>query len=213
MRPERKLRQPMRQSLGIDENKILIGNISGLREIKGVRLFVDAAIEACRRNPLLIFMLVGEGELRSELEEKIHGQRLEKSIRLMGAAEDVRPYLAAFDIAVLCSHAEGFSNSLLEYMASGVPVIATDVGGNREALGDCGLLIRPKTGELVDAIQAMSCTQVRSRFAETALQRVKSFDVSVANERMHELYAEYMERKGPNKRSNAQMVAHPQDSF
>jgi L-malate glycosyltransferase len=200
MRPAPEQRVSTRRALGVKNDQILVGNVSGLRAIKGVQLFVDAAAEAYRRDPRLRFLIVGDGELKAQLEEAIRNYELENIIRLNGAAEDVRPYLAAFDMAVLCSHAEGFSNSLLEYMACGVPVIATDVGGNREALGSCGLLIRPDVQELAGAIQAMTKPQMRSSFGAAALIKVMEFDLAVARERVTEIYAHYLTDAASRKR-------------
>jgi len=211
MRPSPELREPMRKALGLDDDHILVGNVSGLRSIKGVKLFVDAAARAYQRDRRLRFVLVGDGELKSELEQVIQHCGLAGIVHLAGAADDVRPYLAAFDIAVLCSYAEGFSNSLLEYMACGIPSIATDVGGNREALAECGLLVRTDAEELANAIQAMCAPQVRQRFAEAALERVKSFDVSFAHERMIKIYAHYLGTVRRKKRSDVQVIAHPLD--
>jgi glycosyltransferase involved in cell wall biosynthesis len=208
MRQQPELRADMRRALGLNDDHILVGNISGLRKIKGVQMFVNAAAEAARQDPRLRFLLVGDGQLKAQLQQSIRIYGMEKIILLNGAAEDVRPYLAAFDIGVLCSHAEGFSNSLLEYMASGVPVIATDVGGNREALGCCGLLIPPETRDLANAIKIMSDPQVRNEFITAALDRVKSFDVQIASNRLMELYARYLEKADRGKRGGVQTIAH-----
>lgn len=208
MRLAPELRVPARKSLGIKNNEILVGNVSGLRAVKGVRMFVDSCAEAYRHDPRLRFVLVGDGELKPQLEDAIRDYGLEDVIRLSGAAEDVRPYLAAFDIAVLCSHAEGFSNSLLEYMACGVPVIATDVGGNREALGSFGLLIRPEARELANAIHAMVSPDTRIHFAEAALLRVREFDLAVARDRMTKLYTHYLDKAAPKRRAVTQFIAH-----
>lgn len=195
IKPAPELRVATRRALGIRNEDILVGNISGLRAIKGVDLFVDAAAEAYLRNRRLRFVVVGDGEMKARLEEAIRKYGLEGVVHLVGAAADVRPYLAAFDIAVLSSLAEGFSNSLLEYMASGVPVIATNIGGNPEALGSCGLLIKPDAHELAQAIQKMSCPEIRHAFAESALLRIKDFDLAIARERMREIYTQFLARR------------------
>lgn len=207
MQPRPDLRQAARRALGIKEHHLLVGNVSGLRKVKGVRMFVDAAAEASRHDPRLRFLLIGDGELKSELIQVIRMYNLQKVFCLAGAAEDVRPYLAAFDIGVLCSHAEGFSNSLLEYMASGVPAIATDVGGNREALGSCGLLIPPQTQNLATAIQSMCDPRIREEFASAALERVKEFDIELANTNLAEIYARYLGKAGCGKQPHVQDIA------
>lgn len=208
MKPAPELRVSTRRALGIRNEEILVGNISGLRAIKGVDLFVDAAAEAYLSNPRLRFVVVGDGEMKARIEEAIRNYRIEGVVRLVGAAADVRPYLAAFDMAVLSSLAEGFSNSLLEYMANGVPVIATNIGGNPEALGSCGLLIKPDAHQLAQAIQNMSCPEIRHAFAESALLRVKDFDLAIARGRMREIYTHFLTQPASRKRPPAQFIAH-----
>jgi glycosyltransferase involved in cell wall biosynthesis len=76
-----------------------------------------------------------------------------------GQQTDPRPYLQAADIFMLPSRQEGFSNALLEAMASGLPVVATDVGGNSEAVvnGDGGWIVRPEDAEaLANAVQSLA---------------------------------------------------------
>ena len=89
-------------------------------------------------------VLAGEGELRAQLEARLRDERLEGRVLLVGAVEDVADFLHAGDVFVLPSVAEGMSNSLLEAMASGLPVIASDIGGNRD------LVTNDVTGCLVD---------------------------------------------------------------
>ena len=206
MRPAPELRASTRERLGIANDQILVGNVSGLRAIKGVQMFVNAAADAYRRDHRLRFVLVGDGELKIQLTQTIRIYGLQGVIRLVGAADDVRPYLAAFDVAVLSSQAEGFSNSLLEYMAVGLPIIATDVGGNREALGSCGLLIRPDVNELTKAILDMTAPQKRIECARAASLKVREFDLSVARERITVLYEYYLSLRASRRRSRAPSI-------
>jgi glycosyltransferase involved in cell wall biosynthesis len=208
MQPAPHLRAAARTTLGIAHDEILVGNVSGLRKIKGVQLFVNAAAAAYKADPRLRFVLIGAGELQAQLEASIRSYGLEQVITLAGAIDDVRPYLAAFDIAVLCSHAEGFSNSLLEYMASGCAIIATDVGGNAEALGSSGLLVPDNAEALTDAIAVLADAETRQRYASAALRQVQNFDVAIAQQRMAEIYAHYLSQKISKQSRIAQTLAH-----
>ena len=117
-------------------------------------------------------------------------------IHLAGAQTDVLPYLAAMDIGVLSSLAEGFSNSLLEYMAAGLPVVATEVGGNREALEDTGILVPPNDpSALADAILRLRSAESRARLGNAARQRVECFTLDQAERRMQELFVEMLNSK------------------
>ena len=92
------------------------------------------------KNFILIF--VGEGDLRSELEKKIKFHNLENHILLLGSRNDIPEILAATDIFILGSLWEGLPGSILEAMASSVPVVSTNVGGANEIItdGDNGFL-------------------------------------------------------------------------
>jgi glycosyltransferase involved in cell wall biosynthesis len=101
------------------------------------------------------------------------------------------------DIGVLSSLAEGFSNSLLEYMASGLPAVATEVGGNREALEGVGLLVPPNDTEaLAEAILELRSATLRQTLGLAARQRVERFSLARAEKRMKEIYAELLQAKG-----------------
>jgi glycosyltransferase involved in cell wall biosynthesis len=136
------MRHACRQEWKVGDEEILIGLVANLRPVKNVEALIDAAAKLIERHSNLKFVVVGEGELRESLQARIDGAGLAQRFNLAGRYDDIIPCLAAFDIAVLCSKAEGFSNSLIEYMAAGLPVVASDVGGNSEAVkhGETGLV-------------------------------------------------------------------------
>jgi len=128
------LRANRRAEWRIGENDILIGLVANLRPVKNIEALIDAAKQLTKTFPNLKFAVVGEGQQREDLQKRINSADLGECFKLTGRYSDIMPCLAAFDIAVLCSRAEGFSNSLIEYMAAGLPVVASDVGGNAEAI-------------------------------------------------------------------------------
>jgi glycosyltransferase involved in cell wall biosynthesis len=138
-RPDMQSREQQRAVLGIPPGEIVIGNTSTLRTPKGVDDFLRAAASVVKILPGKI-LLVGDGPLRGELERLAAELAIAERTIFAGAQTDVRPWLAAMDIAVMSSHAEGFSNSILEYMACGLPSIVSRVGGNAEAVSDCGIV-------------------------------------------------------------------------
>ncbi|MGC2637989.1 MAG: glycosyltransferase [Acidobacteriaceae bacterium] len=191
-RISRELRADARRQSGLGDGQLLVGNVSGLRPVKRLDLFVEAAEIAVRQHSHLRFVIVGEGDQRPHLETMIRARSLDGIVTLAGAQEDVRPWLAAMDIAVLCSDAEGFSNSVLEYMAAGLPVVATDVGGNREALREAGIVIPPGDAQqLAGAIGTLTNEQERCRCSAAALESVQRFDRRRAQEKMRSVYAKY----------------------
>ena len=125
---------------------------------KNHAIFLRTAAIINQAMPDTRFALVGDGPLRSYLENLSQELGLASKAIFFGEQRDVGTYLSAFDIAVLTSEAEGCSNYLLEAMALGKPVVATDVGGNREVVqhSETGLLIPPGNAEaLAKAIIAL----------------------------------------------------------
>ncbi len=148
-------RRARRQAWGVDDETTVIGAVANLRPVKNLGSLVKAAA-AVGRNHRVACVLVGEGSERDALTELAAREGLGDRLILLGREDDVLPCLAGFDIAVLCSTHESFSNSLIEYMAAGKPIVASDVGGNREAIehGRTGLLydvLRP--AELAERLE------------------------------------------------------------
>ena len=190
-------RSHARQMLGIGQDEILVGNISCMRFVKGLHRFVDVAQIVREKDPALRFLIVGDGPERAGITDRIRAHGLEDRIHLAGAQTDVFPYLAAMDIGVLSSRAEGFSNSLLEYMASALPAIATDVGGNREALEDTGILVPPDDpAALAEAILRLRSLSLRKELGAAARRRAELFSLERAEERMQQIYGELLSSKG-----------------
>ncbi|MBI1915858.1 MAG: glycosyltransferase [Planctomycetes bacterium] len=136
-----------------------IGVVANLRPVKGLEDFVQAASLLRPAYPGAVFEVAGEGELRPRLEQLAAELGLGESFHLLGSVSEIPEFLANLDVAVLCSHSEGMSNTLLEYMAAARPVVATAVGGNLELIQDRvnGLLAPPRDpAQLAGAIEMLS---------------------------------------------------------
>ncbi len=145
-----------RGDLGIDGSQILLGLVSHLRKDKNFELFLDAAARVHKSYPETHFIILGEGPYRPNIERRIEDLELQDTVSLIGAVKDVVPYLAAMDIACLTTDGESFSNSILEYLAAGLPVVATEVGGNIEALRKNGFLFPQNNLEkFIDLLTAL----------------------------------------------------------
>ena len=123
-----------------------ITTVGNVRRVKGHDLLVRAAAEVVRSFPECRFTVAGEildPEYFEELQRLILDLGLSEAFQFLGRKTDLSEHLATADIFVLPSRSEGFSNALIEAMASGLPVIATDVGGNAEAVqhGVNGLVV------------------------------------------------------------------------
>jgi glycosyltransferase involved in cell wall biosynthesis len=140
-------REEARRDLDVPGGAPLVINVANLFGVKN-QLMLLRAVAACRRRlpesrrPFLV--LLGEGPMRPALEQEAARLELTPYLRMPGLRKDVATYLAAADVFVLSSDAEGFSNALLEAMASRLACLATEVGGNAEALADgAGVVIPP----------------------------------------------------------------------
>ena len=113
---------------------------------KGQRHLIEAAALVVRKVPDARFVIAGEGELRAALERQIQEHRLEKHVLLLGFRPDVLSLHKAFDVFVMSSVTEGLGTSLLDAMASGKPIVATEAGGIPEVVenGLTGWLVPPR---------------------------------------------------------------------
>ncbi len=130
-------RSEMRRQMRIAEDAPVIITIANIRRIKGIDVLVEAAAKVCNRYPHALFVIAGrktETAYCRELEEQIARLGLARNFIFLGSQEDPFSLLRMSDMFCLPSRSEGFSNALIEAMACGVPCVATDVGGNREAL-------------------------------------------------------------------------------
>jgi glycosyltransferase involved in cell wall biosynthesis len=184
-------------ALGLDPARAVVGTVGRLEERKGHDQFLQGAREIfARANGMRPQMLnVGDGPLRARLVAQAAELDIADSVRFTGAVPDVRLALAAMDVFVLPSSAEGMSNALLEAMAARRPVVATAVGGTCEVLdGDgSGTLVPPGDPQaLASAVMALLADPARAaRVGQTARQCViERFSVRAMVTRLESLYEE-----------------------
>ncbi|MAS40749.1 MAG: sugar transferase [Porticoccaceae bacterium] len=165
-----------------DGGGVVFGTVGRLQPVKDQRNLIRALahwrstgdVEAqCAR-----LVIVGDGPMRAQLAADIEREGLSAVVWLTGARDDVPALMNAMDCFVLPSQAEGISNTLLEAMASGLPTVATRVGGNVELVAeeDSGLLVAPEDpGALAAALARIAADPAgRRRMGEAARQRAMS---------------------------------------
>lgn len=189
-----------RRRLGAEGNARIIGILASLKPAKGQDTFLRAAAQVVERHPEARFAIVGEGPIRGELESLAGQLGIRDRVEFFGLQQHVADFLELFDVLVSASRDnEGHSNSILEAMALGVPVVATDIGGSRELVdhGRTGLLVpvdaptrlasaivtalteQKKTGEMVTRAREL----VASRFT---LERMVSSYAALYDELLHD---------------------------
>jgi len=150
-RPRREGEPDLRRELGggSDAGMMLVGAVMSLTIKKNPLLLVEAAARLSREHPRARFVIAGEGPLRPALEAAAAASGLAGRFHFAGLRRDVPDVLRSIDLLVLTSDREGMPNVVLEAMATGVPTVATDVGGTGEIIQDrvTGRLVPPRDAE------------------------------------------------------------------
>lgn len=158
--------------------RVRVGCVANLRPVKNIDGLMRAAKAALERFPKMVFEVAGDGEQRAELERLHTELGLGDRFKFRGSVSDVANFLRTVDIAVLPSHSEGMSNSLLEYMAAGRAVIATAVGANAELVrhGKDGLIVPTGNPEAIaDAIGELIANPMRAAaYGSSARRRAEA---------------------------------------
>jgi len=138
-------RAAARQQLAIASDDVVIGTVGRLVPVKDQSMLLRAAAELKRRTRQFRLLLAGDGPLRDALQEQAHALGIQNEVSFLGERRDVEVVLAACDVFVLSSLSEGLSNTILEAMSTGLPVVATRVGGADELVDDgrTGVLVPP----------------------------------------------------------------------
>jgi glycosyltransferase involved in cell wall biosynthesis len=161
--------------------------------VKDHPTFLRAAARVRTGMPGARFIIAGEGKLTEAMRELVKELGLERETFFIGRAEQVAELLAATDVCVLSSKAEGFSNSILEYMAAARPVVVTDVGGAREAAieKETGFIVPPGDPEAMASriVELLSQPDLARAMGERGRERVEQeFSCRAQLERTENLY-------------------------
>lgn len=165
-------RQQLRSELGIQHSKVFIA-IGRFHEQKDYPNLLDAFSILCSNQPNSHLLIVGDGELRPQIEQQIKVLGLPAKVSLLSIRKDVPELLSAADVFILPSAWEGFGLVVAEAMACERVVVATDCGGVAEVLGEEGFLVPPKNGQaLMVAMQnAMSLSEEAAKTMGTSARK------------------------------------------
>ncbi len=197
--PEERMRR--KRQWGIEENDVVIISVASLTENKGYNLLLDAFERASRSRPGLKLLVVGDGPLKEALKSRSADLLIEKKVIFTGEQEEVQPLLQIADLFVLASlYREGLSVALIEASASGLPVVATQVGGIPEIVeeGANGYLVPPGDADrLAGAIERLvRDPDLRKRMGQQGKQVYEAkFTQSKMVRQIENLYDQLIENK------------------
>ena len=173
------LRDATRKELGIQDDELLVGTVANMRyEIKGHRFLIQAIPSIKDKMPNVKFLFVGDGPLKERFQNYASRLHVLDQIVFLGARRDITALVNAMDIVCAPSLSEGFSNTILESMAVGKPVVATNVGGNPEIVLDdeTGFLVRPQNVKAIEEglLLLLTREETRLKMGKAAHKRVRA---------------------------------------
>ncbi len=167
-------RANVRRQLGLAEDARIVAVVATFKAQKGHRYLIEAAPSVIAQFPNVRILFIGDGDLREELLAQTKALSLEEHIHFLGSRQDVPELLAASDCFVLPSLWEGLSMALVEAMATGLPIVATEVSGTNQVMiaGETGLLVPPGDARrLAEALLQLLSEPDQARAMGAAAQR------------------------------------------
>lgn len=196
--PSVKNKEIWRRQLGINIDAPVVGIVARLDPIKDHKTLLKAFSMLSDKIPDAVLVIIGDGEMKNALIEQTRELNLEHKVFFLGERQDIPELLNAMDIFVLTSLSEGHNVSLLEAMSSGLPIVATHVGGNTEIVidGVTGLLVPPNSPEVLSAkIETLLKDEhLRLQMGEISRMRVlEYFDMHKMIENYKKIYTNVLE--------------------
>lgn len=183
----------IRQSLKVESETVLIGVVARFTDQKGHTYLLDAMPDIIKKAPNVIFVFLGDGPLKEDIQSKAEALGVVGHIRYPGFVNNVAEWLTTFDLFVLPSLYEGLPNALLEAMAASNPVVATAVDGSVEAVvdGETGYLVPSREPQPLKE-RILDCVLDREKMKKMGAagrKRVEDyFSLGKQVEQFHELY-------------------------
>jgi glycosyltransferase involved in cell wall biosynthesis len=179
----------------VERDEVVFGFLGRLEPQKGLFDLLNAWAAVCQAfpNKKLILRIGGEGSQQQEIEDRARELQLTESVEFVGFIAEPIEFMADLDVFVLPSYAEGNSNSVLEAMVAGRPVISTDVGGTAMLLGEACAPYVLEPGDVPSLVSAMQCfvvnLELKAQVGRYNWERVSSkFSIKAARIRYEETY-------------------------
>ncbi|MEW6096777.1 MAG: GT4 family glycosyltransferase PelF [bacterium] len=194
-------RNKEREKLGLRTDEPVIGTVGRLVPVKGHKTLLYSMLNLKKQIQGIKLLLIGDGPLRNELEELIKKLGLSENVLMLGEREDIPQLLKTMDVFVLPSLFEALSRTILEALASEVPVVTTSVGGNSEVIihGSNGLLVPPQNPEkLAQAIITLLSDKDKSNAFRVAGRKLveEKFSIQRMVEDDEKLFKYHLKRVG-----------------
>lgn len=163
-----------KRDLGVKDKDFIVGIVGRIDKNKGHIYFVEAAQSILEERKDVHFVIVGNGPMEKELKAFCTENNLEEYVHFLGFQDNILAYLSLMDILVIASSSEGIPYTLLESMAKGIPVVATNVGGIPEVIHDgvSGLLVPPRDpGAIATCVMSLLDNEpLRKRLSRKGLE-------------------------------------------
>jgi L-malate glycosyltransferase len=183
-------RRRARMLLGLDERAFVVTTVARLDPVKDLMTLLDAFAFVRKRVPSARLVIVGDGPERQRLTERAGRDDLAGAVQITGYRDDVRALLPAADVYASSSISEGVSITILEAMATGIPVVATAVGGTPEILSDgTGGILVPSREPVRMAAAIVALARDQRRRASLAAAARRRLEASFTIDRMVDDYA------------------------
>jgi glycosyltransferase involved in cell wall biosynthesis len=186
------LKRNFKKELGIPENALIVGTVGRLVPVKGPEFLIEAARRIISKYPNIFFVFMGDGYLRRDLERKTSEMGIRENVIFLGWRNDAPKIISLFDIFVLPSLNEGMGRVLVEAMALGKPIVASNIGGIPDLVihGKNGFLVPPKNSEeLARYIRILlEDRERREKMGLAGKESVSNFSKEKMVEKIAELY-------------------------
>jgi glycosyltransferase involved in cell wall biosynthesis len=193
--PAPKSRTSVREELGLSDQDIVVMCVAEFTSTKNHAFLLAAWSKVAREEPCAHLLLIGDGQLKQSMERRIRVENI-PNVHFLGFRGDVPRLLQSADIFVLPSRREGLPRSIMEAMAAGKPVVATDVRGNRDLVGNGVTGILVKLGDVVGLAQAIlqliHDPELRLRMGEAGREKMQAYSLDHVIKEMSEIYARYL---------------------
>jgi len=190
--PPRLLSTPAAQTTALREQFTvqgpLIVSVANLRPVKDLLTLIEAAAHVHKHLAGAQFLLLGQGPMYADLQKRIAQLKLTHVVRLTGTQSDVYPYLAAADIGVLTSVSEGSSNSLLEYMAMGLPAVVSDIPANRDLVEQVFFTTGNSKNLAANLIELWGDAALRFDMSRRYRELASEYDLKACKQRAESFY-------------------------